>query len=225
MKSTKALTVAAVFAMAMVAPVAHGAYSASFQGTTFTMDVVDPDTLKFTIAGALSASGDWAAATHLGAFDWKLNGMDFTPGNTTTTATDLGDGTLVGGSVYNGAHAQLSASNSLCSAFNNPNAQAQTICYDVSPDAALTDLMVYRLDFSDPVSFGNALPHLQIFFADDNGRKVGSLYSQDLPSTSSSGGSGGASGRIPEPNSNHLALLGVGLIAATMWIRRREQKR
>ena len=67
--------------------------------------------------------------------------------------------------------------------------------------ASLTDDMYFDFTFSGGavISDHTDNPHLKVHFIDKRGHKVGSLLSQDLPSTS-----------VPEPSS--IAMLSIGLL-------------
>lgn len=54
----------------------------------------------------------------------------------------------------------------------------------------------------------------------DSGFALGN-YSSSTSSTSTSSTTGGGSGNIPEPSSSGLVFLGLGLVAASFWTRRR----
>jgi len=61
-------------------------------------------------------------------------------------------------------------------------------------------------------------------YVNSNDEKVGALVSEEITLQNSSSSSGGTSGSIPEPNSSGLALFGMGLLGATLWLRRRSDK-
>ncbi len=68
---------------------------------------------------------------------------------------------------------------------------------------------------------------IKMRYVDSAGDKIGALVSEGITlqnSSSSSSSSGGTSGNIPEPNSSGLALFGMGLLGATLWLRRRSDK-
>jgi PEP-CTERM motif-containing protein len=214
-----ALAVGLVALSAAVVPIAHANpfISAPFQGVTFTINVIDADTFTFTIAGATTATGDWAGIQFLSAFDFKDLGQNFSAGNATAIAT-YNSGA---GGPYAGANNQLSAANISCSAGGSPN---DSICFNINPDLALLASMTFTIDITNGVSLltsiGAAGPHLQIAFTNtQGGDKVGTLYSQNI--ASSSGSSSGSSGQVSEPNSGMLALLGLVMLGSMMWLRRR----
>jgi hypothetical protein len=224
MKSLKTLFAMTAVALAAIAPSAHGAvgdsYSALFQGVTFTFTETDPNTLTFELAG--TPSGDWSTAQYLAAFDLKDLGINF--------STQTGTANGPGATNLLGLNTQLSAASVDCQAAGSPPG---SICFDVSPDVALGTLpfdFVYTIDFSANLNIATTGPHLQIAFSEtQNGPKVGSLYSQNIPLTSTSSGTastgststGSASTGAPEPASSGLALLGLGLLGASFWTRRK----
>ena len=148
------------------------AATSTFQGLDFTFIETSPTTLTFEIEG--TPSGDWTGVQYLAAFDLKGLGLDFSlvgaaangPGANNLLALD----------------SQLSASNLDCSKLTG---QTDTACFDISPDVALGTLpfdFVYSITFGAPYTVDPSGIHLQIAFTDvQNGPKVGSLYSQDVP--------------------------------------------
>lgn len=215
-----ALAAGLVALSAAVVPAAHADpfTSAPFQGVTFTVDIIDADTFTFTIAGATTATGDWSGIQFLSAFDFKELGQNFSTGNATATAT-YNSGA---GGPYVGLNSQLSSNNLACSTGGSPN---DSICFAIDPDLALLAVMQFTIDITNGVSLFTSIgpdgPHLQIAFTStQGGDKTGTLYSQDIPS--SSGSSSGSSGQLPEPNSGLLTLLGVVMLGSVMWFRRRK---
>jgi hypothetical protein len=218
------LSLGALVAAAVCAPVAHAAYVATFQGVTFTFGVVDTDTLSFRIQNALSTTNsNWAPATQLSSFSIKDIGLDF---NTTTSTAWYTDPNPDIGTI--GVKAELNASGCATQV-----GQTGSVCYTYSPRLALTDDMNFTIDFSNPFDIADIGPHLKIRFTDDNGRKVGSLYSANIPfsssstsggaSTSSTSTSGGTStsGSVPSPGTSSLALLGLALVGGSLVMRRK----
>lgn len=221
MKIKSLLSAAAVSAITAFAPVAHSAYVLSFQGVDFTIDVLDDNTFKLTMEGALSASGDWADATSLSALGFKGLGVDFSASGVSATLVSVpADST-----AWVGLNAELNAQG--CSTNGNPD---QAICFSGVPALSLTDLMTFTVDISGAtLDVSDDGPHLKLKFLDADGKKAGSLLSQDLPweSSSSSGlassssGLASSSGNVPEPSSSVLALLGLGLVGGSFLLRRK----
>jgi MYXO-CTERM domain-containing protein len=229
MKLKSILAASAVALAAGYTPVAHADFVATFQGVTFTFGVIDGDSLSFRMQNALSTTNlDWAAATRLGAFSLKDIGLDFS--TVTGTAIYLGaNGVLGGGDDVSkaGVRDELNANGDPCSAI--VNGQKGSMCFDFAPNIPLTDDMKFEINFSSAFTILSAGPHLKILLTDNNDNKVGSLYSQNVPfsSTSSSGiasssssSSSTSSGNVPAPNTGSMALLGLGLLAGSFLIRR-----
>jgi len=206
--------------LTLAAPVAQAAvgdvYGATFQGITFTFTETSATRLTFELAG--TPAGDWTSANplmkanYLAAFDLKDLGLNF------STVTGIANGP--GATNLQGLNDQLSASSVDCLANGHPPG---SICFDISPDFALGALpfdFTYTIDFSSAMFIGDTGPHLQIAFSNvQNGPKVGSLYSQNVPQTSST--STNSTGVVPEPNSSALALLALGLLGGGFWTRRK----
>ena len=215
MKSLKSLFALSAVALAVAAPVAQAAvgdvYSSTFQGVTFTFTEVDSHTLTFELAGTKPLAPDWTNANFLAAFDIKDVGLNF------NTVTGIANGP--GATNLAGLNTQLSASSVDCKANGSPPG---SICFDIAPDFQLTNTfdLTYTIVFSSAMFIGDTGPHLQIAFSEtQNGPKVGSLYSQNVPQTSSQ--STNSTGQIPEPNSSALALLALGLLGGGFWTRRK----
>ena len=216
MKSIKSLFALSAVALAVAAPVAQAAigdtYQSTFQGVTFTFHEVDATTLTFELAGSKPLAPDWNTANYLAAFDLKDVGLNFK----TVTATANGPGAV----NLAGLNDQLSASSVDCVSAGSPPG---SICFDIAPDFQLPNTfdLTYTIVFSSAMFIGDTGPHLQIAFSNTlNGPKVGSLYSQNVPQTSSQ--STNSTGQIPEPNSSALALLALGLLGGGFWTRRRK---
>jgi hypothetical protein len=216
--SIKSIFAASAVAIAAAAamPVAHA--SATFQGLTFTFLQADSNTLTFEIQG--TPSGDWTGVQFLGAFDIKFSGLD--------ASTDPGTANGPGATNLLGLDSQLSASNLDCSKATGENG---TSCFDINPDVALGATPIdffYTIDFVNNITIDSTGVHLQIAFMNtEGGDKVGSLYSQDVAlgsssssSSSSSGGNESSSSGIPEPGTSGLALLGLGLLGASLATRK-----
>lgn len=227
MKFKSLFTATALAACAALMPVAHASYVLTFQGVTFTMDVVDANSLSLRIQNALSTTdADWAPATHFGAFSLKDLGLDFSVGNATAVATYFG---INPNPTANGVRDDLNANgiNDGADCEAQTNGQTGSVCFDFDPDVLLLDDMNFQIDFSQNYTIGANGPHLKVAFVDSQGDKVGSLLSQNLPFTASSTSSSGlasSSGDIPEPSSSGLALLGLGLVGASFALRRKSHQ-
>lgn len=218
----------ALVAAALVTPLAHASYLLNFQGVTFTIDAVDTNSLSLRIQNALSTTNaDWANATKFGAFSLKDLGLDFTASSGATAQANYIEGSVTVSGVRDDLNASAVNNSNGFDCVAQTNGQTGSVCFDYIPDVALTDDMNFQIDFSQSYSIGSAGPHLKVAFVDDSGGKVGSLLSKELPFSSSSSSSstssttGGASGNIPEPSSSGLVFMGLGLVAASFWMRRR----
>ena len=233
MKLVKSLLAISAAALAVAAPMAHAGVgdtytSASFGDVTFTFHQDTATQLTFTISGALTASMDihstWYQAQKIGAFDLKDLGIS---NFDTHAVNDIAKGPGTPASGIGGLNSQLSASNVDCSTMSPGD--TKTICWDIAPDSGpLTNSLVYTLTFDTPLAITNPTgPHLQIAFTDAVGcttkcaDKVGSLYSMNVPQSSTSSSSTNSSGFVPEPNSSALAVLALGLLGAGFWTRRK----
>ena len=200
MKSKKMNYAIVAFMLSAAAPLSQAGYIDTFQGLTFSFDQTDSDTLNFNIAGTLA--GDWVSATHLGAFGLKGLGLDFSSGEDTAVVNGPGAINLAG------LNSELTNSgNSIdCTSNGTPDA---AICFDIDTDyllpAAPIDL-TYIIDFSADLDISSKGPHLKIAFTDDQGIKVGSLYSKDVSA-------------VPEPSI--IALFAAGLLGIGFARRRK----
>jgi MYXO-CTERM domain-containing protein len=94
------------------------------------------------------------------------------------------------------------------------------------PGAALGGILTFVFD--QTISLGSLLTgpldsSIKAQYVNSSGSKVGALVSEGITLQSSSSTSSGISstGSAPEPGSTSLALLGLGLLAASFWMRRR----
>jgi hypothetical protein len=218
---------------------ADSIFSDTFQGVTFTFTQPDsdPNQLIFNLAG--TPSGDWTGVQYLAAFALKNIGFDYTSG----TALATGPGATNLDALDK---AELSDANIFCS---DVSGNKKVGCWNLNPDTPLGSL---PFDFTYTINFASALnipttgdkigPELKIGFTIiQNGDKIGSLYSQNVPFTSSSGTSSSgtsssgtsssgtsssgtsSSGVVPEPATGALVLIGLGLIGAGFGFRRRSR--
>lgn len=228
MKIKSILAAGAVALAALHAPAAHADYVATFQGVTFTFGVIDGNSLSFRIQNASSTpDANWAAATQLGAFSLKDLGLDFS--TVSGTAIYYGANGILGGGddqSQAGVRDELNASANCVAQLSG---EKGSMCFDWAPNIGLTDDMKFEINFSSNFTISVLGPHLKIAFTDDNNNKIGSLYSQNVPfssssSTSSSGiassSSSSSSGNVPAPSTGSMALLGLGLLAGSFLIRR-----
>jgi hypothetical protein len=221
MKSIKQLILASAIAAAVAAPAALAGYSATFQNVTFDFEVIDSDTFTFKITNADNANGDWAGVNFLSAFDIKDIGFDWDNAGAGATAfyEPIGPN-------YDGHQSQLGASNLAC--IDQQNGAKKSLCFPIDPDLPIAHEMLFTIDVTgNTLSITDVGPHLQIAFSNtDQGDKIGSLYSQNVPastsssststsstSTSSTSTSSTGGQETPEPGSIALiamAMLGVG---------------
>jgi MYXO-CTERM domain-containing protein len=94
------------------------------------------------------------------------------------------------------------------------------------PGAALGGILTFVFD--QTINLGTLITSnlgasIKAQYVDASGAKVGALVSEDITLQTSSSTSSGISstGSTPEPGSTSLAVLGLGLLGATFWARRR----
>ena len=168
------------------------ANSLTFQDVTFQTQALDSDTLQLSILNATNASGDWTGVTHLKAFEIKdigtVTGANIVsgPAGTYTQTVDAGLAATLG-----------------CTTGGTNGA-----CFSATSPLALTDSMVWTIDFVGTLDF--SAPHLKLQFLTgaDATDKTGSLLSQAIPA-------------IPEPETYAMMLVGFSLLGFVA--RRRKQ--
>jgi len=169
------------------------ANSLTFQNVTFETVGLDSDTLQLSILNATNATGDWTGVDFLKAFEIKdignVTGANITsgPAGTYTQTVDAGLAASLG-----------------CTTGGTNGA-----CFSATSPIALTDSMVWTIDFvGTGLTF--AAPHLKVQFLTgaDATDKTGSLLSQAIPA-------------IPEPETYAMMLVGFSLLGFVA--RRRKQ--
>ena len=183
---------AAAAAMAFGTPAI--ANSLTFQGVTFDTQALDSDTLQLSILNATSATGDWTGINFLKAFEIK----DIGTVSGATVVTDPG-GTWTP-NIENG----LAANTLGCGTGGTGGA-----CFSTTPPFALTDSMIWTIDFQG-TNLDFSAPHLKVQFLTgvNDTQKTGNLLSQTIPA-------------IPEPETYAMMLAGLGLLGFVA--RRRRQ--
>ena len=171
--------------------------SLSFQDVTFLTQSVDSDTVRFTITGADTASGDWAGVQYLKAFSFK----------------DIGE--IASFAVVSGpSFATIAESGRELSARGCSGGQSGGACFSFTQAATLTSSMTWTIDFVAAAgqTLNFSAPHLKVDFYTTLGdrKSTGSLLSQSMVSA------------VPEPESYVLLLAGLGLVGAAA---RRRQNR
>jgi hypothetical protein len=155
-----------------------------YQGVSFTSTWTD-NVLTLEIDAA-HRTGDWAAATTIGALQLKDLGrfdsvsLTSAPGgaaNWTLSSSEL-NANGCGGGAHIGA----------------------SLCFS-GEHVALSDDMVFKFTFNGSATDFSS-PHVKVnFFEGDGGRKVGSLLSQNIPLQP-----------VPEPQSYAMMLGGLALM-------------
>jgi hypothetical protein len=168
-----------------------------YQGVTFEMQALDSNTLQLSISDALTGgTGNWSDINFLSAFEIKGFGTDATSANVTS-----GPGTWA-----------VSTNNNLANAGCTSNGDQKGACFQSSPATALTDSMVWTIDFFGvPDLTTLASLHLKVNFFESQFQSTatGDLLSQDISITTP----------VPEPST--YALMLAGLAAIGFMVRRR----
>lgn len=160
----------------------------TFQGVTFTPSY-SGNVLTIEIDAA-NPTGDWADATGIVALQVKDVG-------TWTTVSFSGPGAAAGWTVLPN---ELNATG--C---DGGDTGIQRACASGSVEP-LTDDMIFTYTFTGGTQdFSN--PHIKVLFVDDEGNKIGSLLSENVPA-------------IPEPSTYAMLLGGLGLLAMARKYRR-----
>lgn len=186
MKKTSAIF--AAFALGLLSFGAQASNSLTFQGVTFASRAIDADTLEFSILNATHATGDWLGASFLKSFEIK----------------DLGSEALTATIVYGPAGFMSNVNNGLAgNALGCGTGSTKGACFSSGAPLALTDSLVWRIDFTANGALNLTAPHIKVQFLDNVGdkKKMGNLLSQTLPVTA-----------VPEPETYAMLLAGLGLM-------------
>lgn len=174
--------------------------SLTFQDVIFSAEALDTDTLRFTMTGANTASGDWSGVQYIKAFSFK----------------DIGS--IASFNVVSGpSFATIAESSRELSARGCTGGSSGGACFTFAQPTALTSTMSWTIDFV--AAAGNQLdfsaPHLKVDFFTTltDTKKTGSLLSQSMVPTVTA---------VPEPESYVLFLAGLAGVAA---MARRRQNR
>ena len=171
--------------------------SLSFQDVTFNAQALDSDTLRFTIMGADTASGDWTGVQYLKAFSFK----------------DIGE--IASFAVVSGpSFASITESGRELNAKGCTGGNSGGACFSFTQVAALTSSMTWTIDFVAVAgtTLNFAAPHLKVdFYTSPIDRKsTGSLLSESMVTA------------VPEPET--YAMLLAGLAAVGAMVRRRQNR-
>ena len=169
----------------------------SFQDVTFNAQALDSGTLRFTITGADTASGNWTGMQYLKAFSFK----------------DIGD--IASFAVVSGASfASITESGGELNAKGCTGGNSGGACFSFTQVATLTSSMTWTIDFVAAAgkTLNFASPHLKVdFYASPTDRKsTGSLLSQSMVTA------------VHEPET--YAMLLVGMAAVGAMVRRRQNR-
>lgn len=210
MKTSILTRAIAACAFTVAASAAQGAYVYSFQGVDFTLNAENgASQFTFQISGAPDATGDWASATRLGAFEFQGGeGLGINWGAAGVSATAIYQ---PGGATSVGQNIGLNAKG--C----DGGSPSHAICFAWSPQLVLTDEMNFTINIIGAVLEidETSAPHLKIQFTNDKGKKVGDLLSKDMAWEDDPV----ELAAVPVPGT--LALLGMGALGLGIGSRRR----
>ncbi len=197
-------------ALTYVATSSNTPASAGLMGsTTLIVSTVSNTEFMFEIKNPLDT---WGGATNLGAFAFNGNILG-TSGTLSSTETSPGSGTgaELDGGLNSGGCDSSGFGGGFCFGFSSATV-ASTMIFDVKTTGTF--------DYSS-----TNVPDLKIQFFDatNNDKKVGTLFSNDVPFCANgcpvinpTGGGG-----VPEPATWSMMIVGVGMIGAVMRRRRK----